>query len=200
MARPRQVTDEAIFAAVREAVETHGPSVATSTIAEMVGLSQAALFKRFGTKEALFVKGLAPNPPVELFQFFAGGPTADRPFRDQLVELATALFKMQRDMLPRIHALLACGYGPDRIFKHFDAPPPVLMLRGMSTWFEVARERGLIGDDVDSTALAKALLGSLFFQSHIHKLAGDWLQEPDPEGYVESLVDILLDGIRPEVA
>lgn len=200
MARPRQVSDEAIFDAVREAVEEHGHKVSTTVIAAKVGLSQAALFKRFGTKEDLLVQGLTPKPPLELFALFAGGPDEDRALRPQLLEVATAMHQLLSEMMPRIHALRSCGYLPENIFKNYDVPPPVIMLQAVETWFTVGQERGLVRPGADSRALAKSLIGSLFFHSHIHRLVGEWLNEPEPDAYVVHVVDILCDGIELEAA
>lgn len=195
MARPRQVSDEAILQAVRDAIAEHGPGVSTTVIASRVDLSQAALFKRFGTKEVLFVKALSPDAPFMMLASLAGGPSADRPFQEQLQKLAENLHAMLHEMMPRIQALRACGYGPENIFKHYEVPPPVQGVRALATWFEVGQERGLVRQDVDATTLAKALFGSLFFESHLYKIAGDWLPEADHPGHVRGVVDILCSGI-----
>jgi AcrR family transcriptional regulator len=200
IARPRQVSDEAIFRAVRETVAEEGPQVSTAAIAEKVGLSQAALFKRFGTKEALLVRGLASDSPQEMLAVFAGGPVADQPFRDQLLELVTALHGMMREMMPRIHALLACGYEPENIFQHFPVPPPVMGLRALDGWLTAAKGQGHIAADVDTRSLAKALLGTMFIHSHFHQIVGDWLVDDDAEAYATQVVDLFVFGIRTEVA
>ena len=54
--RPRQFTDEDILTATQACILELGPSVSTTVIAGRVGMSQAALFKRFGTKEKLFLE------------------------------------------------------------------------------------------------------------------------------------------------
>lgn len=200
IARPRQVSDEAIFRAVREAVAAEGHRVSTAVIAEKVGLSQAALFKRFGTKEALLVRGLSPSSPEEMVRLFADGPTADRPFPEQLLELVSSLHRMMQEMMPRIHALLGCGYAPENIFGHFPVPPPVVGLRALDAWLSAAKGQGHIAEDVDTRSLAKALLGTMFIHSHFHQIVGEWLPDDDPDAYARQVVDIFTSGIGSEVA
>ncbi len=53
MGRPRTVSDEVILEAARSVFLEHGPSASTQAIADRLSLSQAALFKRFGTKHVL---------------------------------------------------------------------------------------------------------------------------------------------------
>ena len=60
MVRPRQFTDEQILASARKSLLEHGPGVSTAKIAKAVGMSQAALFKRFGSKEDLLIAALMP--------------------------------------------------------------------------------------------------------------------------------------------
>ncbi|MCO4746795.1 MAG: TetR/AcrR family transcriptional regulator [Proteobacteria bacterium] len=197
MARPRQVSDEDILKAVREAVFEHGPSVSTSVIAERVGLSQAALFKRFGTKETLLIRGLAPTELLEIKSLISG-PSASEPFRDQLTELATELHAQLRILMPRIAALRSCGFQPSKVFGQFEVPPPVRMVRALAGWFDAAKTLDMVRAEADSSTLAKALMGSLFFESHLNQVAEKWLPEPDPDQHVASVVELLCTSILVE--
>ena len=60
MGRPRLIEDDAILAAAREVFLARGAAATTQDVAERVGLSQAAIFKRFATKQELFL-GWAQN-------------------------------------------------------------------------------------------------------------------------------------------
>ena len=51
--RPRKHSDEDILTATRQCVLDHGAQVSTELIADAAGVSQATLFKRFGTKDNL---------------------------------------------------------------------------------------------------------------------------------------------------
>ena len=58
MVRPRLFSDAEILQVARRCFLEHGPAVSTTVIASEVGLSQAALFKRFGTKQNLMLLAL----------------------------------------------------------------------------------------------------------------------------------------------
>ena len=105
MGRPRTVTDEQILEKAREVFIDQGPNATTATIAERLGLSQGALFKRFGTKEELLMAALRPAPPAWLDQVLQG-PDA-RPIPEQLVELGLQIAAFMDDLVPRIGVLHA---------------------------------------------------------------------------------------------
>ena len=56
--RPKTISDEDILRIAMECVLEEGPSVSTTTIAERIGVSQATLFKRFGSKVELLRRAL----------------------------------------------------------------------------------------------------------------------------------------------
>jgi len=55
MPRPVSIQDEVILNAARELFLERGLDVATSEIAARAGVSQGTIFKRFRTKQALFI-------------------------------------------------------------------------------------------------------------------------------------------------
>jgi len=59
MGRPRLVADVAILAAAREVFLSRGAAATTQDVAAKAGLSQAAIFKRFSTKQELFLAAMA---------------------------------------------------------------------------------------------------------------------------------------------
>ena len=103
MARPRQVSDVQILEAARACFLEHGASVSTTVIAKRLGVSQAALFKRFGTKEDLLVAALRPGPEMvrELLDWLAEGPD-ERPIPEQLLDLGVRVRSFFGRLLCRI--------------------------------------------------------------------------------------------------
>ena len=87
MVRPRKHTDAAILAVARAVFIEHGPAVAMSVIAERIGITQPALSRRFGSKEALMVRALVPEPIDAWVAALDAGPDA-RPLPDQLRALS----------------------------------------------------------------------------------------------------------------
>lgn len=66
MGRLRTVDDNRILEVARQAFLARGHLASTREIADGVGISQAVLFQRFGSKEKLFFAAMAPpSPDVE---------------------------------------------------------------------------------------------------------------------------------------
>ncbi|MBW1876853.1 MAG: TetR/AcrR family transcriptional regulator [Deltaproteobacteria bacterium] len=195
MARPRQFSDEEILHATRACILENGPSVSTNVIAERIGISQATLFKRFGTKEDLFLAALVSteDPP-----WMATADRGPRPgdLREQLIEIALQILGFFRERMPCIMALRFSGITPERMFARFPVPPPVRGMLAMRSWFATATERGWLQEH-DAESSAMALLGTLHFRGFAHNLSPGAVLERDDQQWAEAVVDLLLQGLLP---
>ena len=63
MGRPKIIEDAALLAIAREVFRKHGHTATTRDVARAAGVSQAALYKRFKTKDELFLAALTLNSP-----------------------------------------------------------------------------------------------------------------------------------------
>lgn len=197
MARPRQVSDEEILQVARRCFLEHGPSVPTTRIADELGVSQAALFKRFGTKDDLLFRALAPPPKPAWIDILEAGPD-ERPLRDQLVEITHAMLVFFRDMTPCISILRASGVDlHEMVGKRYEVPPPVRGQQAIAAWFQRAVAEGRIRA-VDPDALSFVLLGSLQSRAFLQHVAGVQFPMRDPEAYVDDIIDVIWRGIAPE--
>ena len=86
MVRPKQVTDEDLLKIALKCFLEHGPNVSAQIIADRAGLSQPVLFKRFGTKEELFLRAVAPPEHQPILDWLDASPSPG-PFRPQVVQL-----------------------------------------------------------------------------------------------------------------
>lgn len=191
--RPRQFTDAELFAAAREVILAHGPSVSAKRIAEELGVSAAALFKRVGTKDELIRRALVGVDVPAFVLSLERGPD-DRPVRTQLLERAREIDSFFIQAMPAIAMLKAAGFCPAEVFADQEVPPPVRALRALSAWFHTLAEQGRLRC-ADTHALAVAFLGSLQAR---HALRSFFPSYPDggPD-YPETMVDTLLAGIAP---
>lgn len=62
MGRTKRVSDEEVLARARDVFLARGYTASTREVADAVGLSQATLFQRFGSKDDLFVAAITPAP------------------------------------------------------------------------------------------------------------------------------------------
>jgi AcrR family transcriptional regulator len=153
----------------RGVILAHGPAVSTALIAEHAGVSQATLFKRFGTKEALVVRALAAPECMAFVDVLAAGPDA-RPIPEQLAAAGAEILAFYTRMVPAVQALFAAGVRPDCAFAG-EVPPPLRY------------------------AFMGALHGRVFLR---HFLSGPAPAEPaDDARFVAGLVDALWAGLAP---
>jgi len=196
MVRPRQFLDKDLLAVARACFIEHGPSCSTALIAEQAGVSQATLFKRFGTKRLLLRAALKPEPPLELLALISAGPD-ERPIPDQLRDIAAALLAMFERLLPCVMTLWAAGEDPAGMLPECDGPPPPVQARLLlRAWFERVTDGGRARPG-DADARAMAFIGACKERSFQHHLFPDAATQPSAAAYAQSLVDTIWAGCAP---
>ncbi|MEO1171302.1 MAG: helix-turn-helix domain-containing protein, partial [Myxococcota bacterium] len=147
-----------------------GPAASTSKVADLLGVSQAALFRRFGSKERLLIEALAPPQTPAWVAALSDGPD-HRPLAEQLIEIAETAAVYLREHVPRLSALTASGVRHEAIFAHYEDGPPVLgALRAITAWFERARRLKLIDEDTDPQSAAVLFMGAVQFPAFLNHL------------------------------
>ena len=63
MGRHKTIPDAEVLGVAREAFRRRGFAVSGREIARLAGVSEAVLYQRFGSKDALFFAAMAPTPP-----------------------------------------------------------------------------------------------------------------------------------------
>ena len=167
MARPRQISDEDIFAAVRRAVGETGSRLSLDLVAERLGVTPPALFKRFGSKNALLLAALRPGRPPFL-EALADGPD-DRPLPEQLVWLFETMGTWFAEHMPRMMALHECGVPVCDLMDAVEEAPPVVIIRALSKWLQRGSTRGVLVVGDPQTA-AMAMLGAVSERTFINYL------------------------------
>lgn len=166
MARPKKISDEDLLEIARECFFEKGPQISTREIAERAGLSQPALFKRFKTKEDLFLAALASkaifSKVIDLIAWITTHPQKG-PFQPQLEELLTRLSNLLVEILPRLIAMHSqrSTLSPEKLFSLMKKPPPVKILEAIANFIARAQRNGQVPAELDSATLAMNLLGSI---------------------------------------
>jgi AcrR family transcriptional regulator len=66
MGRPKTISDDAVLRIARDVFRAHGHTAATRQVAQAAGISEAILYQRFGSKDALFFAAMhATGPDIE---------------------------------------------------------------------------------------------------------------------------------------
>lgn len=166
--RPRSFSDEELLDTARRCFLEHGPGVSTDLIAQELGVSQAALFKRFRTKQELMVRALLPLAPPPWVATIENGPDA-RPVLEQLRELAINIDAFVVQQLPCIAVLSSAGLRPSKVLNWEEEGWPGLRAHlALVNWFsQLAAEGRIVAPS--PVALVTAFSSSLqvpYFMKH----------------------------------
>lgn len=197
MVRPRTHTDEEILRVAREQFLAHGPATAIHRIAEVIGLSPPALFKRFGSKEELMLRALLPGPDIAWIEALEQGP-GPGPLEAELEERLAQAMDFFDATLPCLMTLKAAGLDIHELVRRMPQPPPLRARRALAGWLERARAQGRIGP-IDTDATAITLLGSVQVRAAMSHLFGDPpLRPEDRRAHARAVAALLWRGLRPE--
>lgn len=195
MARPRKRDDDEILAVAREVFLEHGPASSLASIAERLGMSQPALSKRFGSKEALMLQALGPPDDLPWMASLLAGPDA-RPLPEQLEALCAGAMTLMATAVPGILTLRASGMDLSRLLQAHPDAPPLRARRALADFFARARERGLVRD-LEPDRMADLLVGALEARALMAHLLEAPLRPEAVASEAASLVDLLWRGIAP---
>lgn len=195
MARPQRVSDEEILQAARECFVKQGPGISIQVIAEKLGISQPALFKRFGSKMELMFEALKPDLRSPWSEYVDAGPD-DRPMEQQLHEFLRLAMDFFETNVPRIAVLKMSPFPMKELMKKFPTPPPVAQQRRITAWLERCHERGLIRE-AHFEALAIGIMGALHGHAFLSHLLERELVSGSKEAYLRELTTFFLRGLTP---
>lgn len=193
MARPRTISDDQILQTARECFLEHGPSVPTDVIAEQLGVSPQALFKRFHSKQDLMLAAIAPSGKAPWIPLVEAGPD-DRLLDEQLSEILKELAEFFVDISRRMSVLRWSGIDPKDLLARYDEAPPLVDIRVLSEWLQRAADRGLIRS-IDFKATAMLMLTSMHGPAMLTDMLGKHPTGHSRREYVSYMVDVLLQGL-----
>ncbi|MDD5224642.1 MAG: TetR/AcrR family transcriptional regulator [bacterium] len=195
MARTKTISDEKIIAAAREEFIKQGFGASTMAIARRAGVSETLLFKRFGTKNAIFAKAMGFEDPP-LWVKTLEGLEGQGEVRENIKKISRMMTEFMMEVLPRvIMAWSARNRPPLKVMSQKN--PMRRDLKILVAYFEKEMKNGRIRPGNPEIA-ARALIGSL---NHLvfTKIMG--VKSCSPAGMdqqVEELVDLLWEGLEPD--
>ncbi|MEM1349664.1 MAG: TetR/AcrR family transcriptional regulator [Myxococcota bacterium] len=201
MPRPRTITDEQILEAAREVFMERGLEATTAEIAERAGVSEGSIFKRFATKDHLFMRSMSfdedGRPPWAKTVDEVDPEQGD--VAQQLERIGQALFEFFHTMIPRISIMMSKNMGSSlhEKFPMFATPesPPVKGVRVLAGYLQRAKRAGKIRPEIDTEIAARMFLAAMHFHD-FSEHAGINTVMPMPHGtYIRGVVRNLLVGI-----
>lgn len=197
--RPQTVTDEEILSVARKVFLEQGIQVSVQQIANELGVSQPALFKRFGNKKNLIIAAMKPPEIIPWFAHANAGPD-ERPFEEQLQELIMEIISFFQDVRPLLVLLEQSSIAPIEVIKDMDTPPPMVALKTLTRWLERCCEQKLI-KKYDFRVVAMSLMGVL----HLDNLVLPMFSTPDDslpllhkQENIKTIIRLFCEGLKYE--
>lgn len=194
--RPPKISNEMILDMARQCLAEQGGSVSTQFIADQLGISQATLFKRFGSKVNLLQKAVSlPGKAHSVLKYLKAEPT-EAPVREQLEVICLKFLTLFDEALPLWSSLRTAGLCvPENLPEN---APPVLARKYFTTWIKKLQEEGRIRKEVDAEAISIAIIGAVQHRSvRVHIMKDKNLTQTKEE-YVASIIDVFWKGLSPE--
>jgi AcrR family transcriptional regulator len=200
MARTPKITNEAILAAAQQLFLEQGEKASTLEIANKAGISEASIFKRFATKQALFLAAIGiTETPQWVKDLPRRQPTPA--IKSELTELCQEMMAFYQQVLPRVLMMMA----KNNSFLPPPLPPPPIRDTYLLTGFlEKAIKQGHLKPSSAST-IAQMIVGAIVNYVITTTVAQNIPIPPtlkpepiDPDIFVASLIENLWTGIAPD--
>lgn len=189
------MSDEQLDHAARAAFLELGPAAPVADVAKRLKVSQAALFHRTGSKEALMLRALRPGAP-EALVVWASPPDATVPVHQQLTPVLRGLMNFLKQAVPGLLVLRSAGLPLERTLPPGEVPPPVALRRALADFLVRAHELGLTA--LRSPAVvADALLSALEARVFNGWVGGHSFSPDDDDAFLGTLIDGLVPSAAP---
>ena len=195
MGRNQTYDTSDIVHGAREIFLEQGPNAPTATIAKHLGVSEGLLFKRFGTKENLFLAamGIRDFDATLLIEKCL----LREDMSQNLSELATEILKFLREMFPSMMMLWlkqkdkSRGGLPQKLKS-----PMVQMINAIADYLEQEMQRGRLAK-VDPLVAARMIVATAANYVLFETVGRRQPMPLDSDIYVKKLIDILWFGLNP---
>ena len=196
MGRPATVSDAQILEAARELFLKQGTAATVEGVAQRVGVSQAAIFKRFKTKQGLFLAAMVIERERRDWPGQIRRRTQEVGLREALTEAGVEIIGFAKKAFPLVlvgwsnrgefgapkNSRARMSQGIRELVRFFEEEMAAGRLRRLEPW---SAARAFVG------ALHSYVLFSIIHENS--RLGPNWT----PRAYVRGVVDVLWDGLAP---
>lgn len=196
MARPRLIQDSDLLSAAREVFVEQGFSATTATIAARAGVSEGTLFKRFSSKEELFVAALGITEygawRAELL-----GAVGQGQVQRNLERAALGMLSEAAERLRTLMAIFSRGIDPSHnpLMQRL-AEPAQADQQALTQYLQAEMDLGRLRP-IDPEVTAMLLLGALNTLIHTECLPSGAATAPSQGRFVRGILDVLWPGLQP---
>jgi AcrR family transcriptional regulator len=202
MPRPPKITNEEILAAARQVFLEQGEGGSTLAIAEKAGISEASIFKRFVTKQALFLAAIGISKTPQYVKLLASqAPTAE--IRSELTEICTQMVGFYQEVMPRVMMMMTQTKSslPPMV------PPPLRDTQLFTEYLDRAIAAGAL-KPCDSMTVAHMIVGAIQNYAMTSAIANKIplpiafilpkVKSIEPDIFIHNLLETLWVGIAPD--
>lgn len=194
MGRPKTIEDADLLAIARNVFRQHGHTVTTRDVAKAAGISQAVLYQRFKTKDALFLAALTQQAPA--LTALSEIDTALAP-RTYLARFAARAKDHFRQTMPSILSVAAHPvYGQEMMgqIHRYNRAGEVSAMLGLrlESWQQAGKIRPIV-----TRAFAHAFIHAVHSMAMVDVLSGE-TKAPSSPGDMDAFVDVFWAGLQPE--
>ena len=193
MGRHKTISDDEILAIARDVFLTRGHAASTREIAKLAKVSEAVLYQRFGSKDALFFAAMAPSEPDLLDLLGPKEPAGDaREWLSMTVERLAGYFE---EVLPRgLQVMMHPSFDMATLAR----TGPALAARGLEREL-TGRLRAFQERRAISAASPHATARLLVGLAHDHALHRVVLSRGSPHEsrLLEDLIEVIWRGLAP---
>jgi AcrR family transcriptional regulator len=191
MARPVTIDNVRVLQVARRLFLKNGYKAGTKQIAGEADISEASLFKHFGTKPALFLAAMGNDdghpPPKDMFLTMVGNGD----IRDNLERIGLAILSHIQVMLPRLLMLNASGMMLEaaRLPNTDGVPHPIRQMKMVADYFKAEVKAGRL-KMANPRITAQIFIGTL-----VHYVVQEKVFDfrcARPRDYVKTVADMIL--------
>jgi AcrR family transcriptional regulator len=194
MGRPKTIETADLLRVARTVFLAEGAYGSTKEIAKRAKISEAALFKRFPTKAALFAAAMAPPEP-DIDAIFAKARVEKDP-RRALQVLARSVLAHYRTAMPRmLHLITHPAVGIGAFHDRLGHSAPVPLDLAIANFLRELNAKGSIR--VPNVQPAAALLVAALHSVVLFELMGVH-GGAVPDAAVNAMIDVVWSGLKPE--
>jgi AcrR family transcriptional regulator len=194
MARPQSITDDEVLAAARAVFLDKGVTATVEDVAARCGVGEATVFRRFPTKQALFIAAMETESELEWARILEErvpprGHTLEVDVRQTLLSLAQALVANGRKIFP---LMLMKMSNPAMLERERPPARVVKTLRILTDFFDTQIKAGRIAVR-DPRVAARIWMGTLQNLIMFEALMKSADNLP-ADALIVGLVDLFCDG------
>lgn len=189
MGRTKTIDDAELLQIAREVFREHGHTAATRDIARAAGVTQAVLYQRFGSKEELFLRAMAPEMP-DLDALL--GPYPPRDAKVDLARIAERLVEFFASHMPTLlHVLAHPELRPAQLQKWHAHLPFAPIVHALTARIQKLQADGVIRK-TNAEATARAIVSAVHTSAFLQTMLGHRGSQ------LTSIIEVLWHGLDPD--